>query len=133
MRRMVCGTDDRAGRTGPGRDGGFVDHAFIGENGRPLLKIQDFDAKMRSGTGRAGRRGDDEVLLRRHHGATRTSAPLFASYSKTMAALQRDFPKVAFIHVTVPLTTEPGPAVQAEEPAHREQRVPRLTTRPANG
>ena len=35
----------------PGREGGFVDHAFIGENGKPVLKIQDFDARMRSGVG----------------------------------------------------------------------------------
>ena len=29
----------------------FIGHAFIGENEKPLLKIQDFDAKMRSGIG----------------------------------------------------------------------------------
>ena len=33
---------------------------------------------------------------------------LFARYRDTMAALERDFPKVTFIHVTVPRTTEPG-------------------------
>ena len=33
---------------------------------------------------------------------------LFARYRDTMAALERDFPNVTFIHVTVPLTTEPG-------------------------
>ena len=33
---------------------------------------------------------------------------LFARYRATMAALERDFPHVTFIHVTVPLATEPG-------------------------
>jgi hypothetical protein len=33
---------------------------------------------------------------------------LFARYRDTMAALERDFPNVTFIHVTEPLTTEPG-------------------------
>ena len=40
-----------AGRYPAGQDGGFVGHAFIGENEKPLLKIQDFGAKMRSGIG----------------------------------------------------------------------------------
>jgi DNA-binding cell septation regulator SpoVG len=31
---------------------------------------------------------------------------LFARYRDTMAALERDFPNVTFIHVTVPLVTE---------------------------
>ena len=33
---------------------------------------------------------------------------LFARYRDTMAALQRDYPNVTFIHMTVPLTTEPS-------------------------
>ena len=33
--------EEGAADAGPG--GGFIDHAFIGENGNPLLKIQDFD------------------------------------------------------------------------------------------
>jgi len=33
---------------------------------------------------------------------------LFASYRNTIAALERDYPKVRFIKATVPLTTEPG-------------------------
>ena len=33
---------------------------------------------------------------------------LFARYRDTMAALERDFPNVTFIHVTVPLTTGPS-------------------------
>jgi hypothetical protein len=37
-----------------------------------------------------------------------TAVALFASYRDTMAALERDFPNVTFIHVTEPLTSEPG-------------------------
>jgi len=33
---------------------------------------------------------------------------IFARYRDTMAALERDFPSVTFIHVTVPLSTEPN-------------------------
>ncbi|MGO8889865.1 MAG: hypothetical protein ACLP8X_15535 [Streptosporangiaceae bacterium] len=93
--------------TGPGQDGGFVAHAFIVQSGRPLLKIQDFDAKMRSGT---GQQVDVAMMKFCYNDITaRTDVEaLFASYGKTMAALQRDFPKVAFTHVTVPLTTGQG-------------------------
>jgi hypothetical protein len=41
------------------------------------------------------------------NGATDVGA-LFAAYRDTLGALERDFPGVAFVHVTVPLTTEPG-------------------------
>jgi hypothetical protein len=40
------------GRTEPGANGGFIAHQFIGENGNPLLKIEDFNRTMRGGMGR---------------------------------------------------------------------------------
>lgn len=92
----------------PGRSGGFINHAFIGENGDSLLKIQDFADKMRSGIGQ-------------HVGVTMMKFcyldvddradvdALFAAYSTTIATLQRDLPNVTFTHVTVPLTTGQGP------------------------
>jgi hypothetical protein len=87
--------------------GGFVSHAFIGENGKPLLKIGDFDAKMRSGIGR-----HTDVALMKLCYVDLTSdtnvAALFARYRETVAILERDFPKVTFVHVTVPLMTEQG-------------------------
>ena len=51
--RMAAPTIEQGG-TRPGADGGFVGHALIGENEKPWLKIQDFAAKMGSGTGRTG-------------------------------------------------------------------------------
>ena len=93
--------------TEPGQDGGFVDHAFIGENAKPLVKIQDFDAKMRSGARPAGRRGDDEVLLRRHHRPARTS-PRCSLLPRDHRRPGAGLPQVTFVHVTVPLMTEQG-------------------------
>jgi len=91
----------------PGRDGGFIDHAFIGENGNPLLKIQDFGAKMRSGIGQQVNVAMMKFCYVDINGGTDVNA-LFDSYRTIMAALQREFPDVTFVHVTVPLTTEPG-------------------------
>lgn len=91
----------------PDRQGGFIDHAFIGENGKPLLKIQDFAAKLR-----AGLAGQVDVAMMKLCYVDITSGTdvraVFDAYRNTMAALQREFPRVTFIYVTVPLTTEPG-------------------------
>jgi len=95
------------GSTQPGRDGGFIDHAFIGENGNPLLKIQDFGAKMRSGIGQAVNMAMMKFCYVDINGSTDVDT-LFDSYRTSMAALQREFPDVIFNYVTVPLTTEPG-------------------------
>ena len=110
--RRLCGAwygsaDDRAGRYPAGQDGGFVDHAFIGENEKPLLKIQDFDAKMRSGI---GQQVDVAMMKLCYVDITSDTdvGALFATYRETIAALERDFPKVTFVHVTVPLMTEQG-------------------------
>jgi hypothetical protein len=90
-----------------GPDGGFVRHAFIGENGNPALKIKDFDARMRSGVG-------DEVdvammkLCYVDIADDTDVGALFAAYRETLARLEQDFPGVAFVHVTVPLMTEQG-------------------------
>ena len=95
------------GGTQPGPNGGFIAHQFIGieEDGKPPL--QDFDRAMRGGMGR-----QVDVALMKFcwadiYSDTDVDA-LFARYRDTMAALERDFPNVTFIHVTVPLTTEPG-------------------------
>ena len=40
------------GGTQPGPNGGFIAHQLIGENGKPLLKLEDFDRTMRGGMGR---------------------------------------------------------------------------------
>jgi hypothetical protein len=93
--------------TQPGQDGGFIDHTYIGENEKPYTKIQDFDAKMRSGLSQPV----DVAMMKFCYVDITTHtdvAALFERYRETMAALERDFPKVTFVHVTVPLMTEPG-------------------------
>ena len=73
--------------------------------GEPWLKVQDFDAKMRSGL---GRRVDVAMMKFCYVDVTADTDvdALFATYRETMAALRHDFPEVTFIYVTVPLTTE---------------------------
>lgn len=95
------------GRTEPGPDGGFIAHEFIGENEHPLLKIEDFDKAMRGGMAEQV----DVALMKLCYIDITTSTDvdaLFARYRDTMAALERDYPNVTFIHMTVPLTTEPS-------------------------
>ena len=90
----------------PGPNGGFIAHQFIGENHKPQLKLEDFDRTMRGGMGR-----QVDVALMKFCSVDITTSTdvdaLFARYRDTMGALERDFPNVTFIHVTVPLTTEP--------------------------
>ena len=95
-------------QAGPaGSPAGGIAHAFIGENGRPLLKIQDFDAKLRSGIGDSV---DVAMMKFCYVDVDRTTNvdEVFAAYRTTMANLQRDFPDVTFVYATVPLTTDPG-------------------------
>jgi hypothetical protein len=95
------------GRAEAAPNGGFIAHQFIGENTKPLLKIEDFDRTMRDGMGR-----QVDVALMKFCSLDITTSTdvdaLFARYRDTMAALERDFPHVTFIHVTVPLTTDQG-------------------------
>jgi hypothetical protein len=94
----------KEGEAAPGAAGGFVTHAFIGENEKPLLKIDDFNAKLRAGVGTQV----DVAMMKFCYVdvyANRDVDALFARYRDTMAGLERDFPNVTFIKVTVPLTT----------------------------
>ena len=94
-------------RTQGGKEGGFIGHAFIGENEKPWLKIRDFDAKIRSGIGQQV----DVAMMKLCYvdvtGDTDVGA-LFTVYNETIGALEGDFPEVTFVHVTVPLMTEQG-------------------------
>ncbi len=103
---MVAPTIEQGGIR-PGTNAGLIYHAFIGENEQPVLKIQDFDAKMRSGIGQQA----DVAVMKLCYvdivSNTDVNA-LFAMYRETIAALEQDFPRVTFVHVTVPLMTEQG-------------------------
>lgn len=94
---------------GPGPDGaaGFFSHAYVGRNGEPEVKIADFDAKIRAG---AGKQVDVAFMKLCYVDifADTDVDTLFAKYRSTMAALERDYPNVTFLHLTVPLTTERG-------------------------
>ena len=93
--------------TRPGPDGGFISHAYLGENEKPLAKIADFDSALRSGLG-------DEVdvaMMKFCYLDITTSTDveaLFNRYRETLAALSTTYPGITFVHVTVPLTTDSG-------------------------
>ena len=86
--------------------GGYFAHAFLGQNGDPLGKIADFDARIRNGLGR-----DVDVAFMKFCYVDIASGTdvdnLFRRYRTTMATVERAFPHVVFLHVTTPLTTEP--------------------------
>jgi hypothetical protein len=90
------------GDTPPGPDGGFIAHQRIGQNGKPLAKLEDFDRTMRGGMGRQV----DVAVMNLDVDSRMDVDALFARYRDTMGALERDFPNVTFIHMTVPLFTE---------------------------
>jgi hypothetical protein len=97
------------GRAEPGPDGGFIAYKSIDEGVIDAGKtaLVDFDRAMRAGMGRQV----DVALMNLCWGDVFSDTDvdaLFARYRDTMAALERDFPNVTFIHVTVPLITEPG-------------------------
>ncbi|MDN5851265.1 MAG: hypothetical protein L0K86_00200 [Actinomycetia bacterium] len=96
------------GVTMPSGGAGVIEHEFIGENKKPLLKIQDFDAKLRA----AGLGNSVDVAMMKFcfldvEKGTNVEE-LFAAYRATMADLQRDFPNLTIVHATVSLTTEQG-------------------------
>jgi hypothetical protein len=97
------------GRAEPGPDGGFIAYKSIDEGVTDAGKtaLGDFDRAMRAGMGRQV----DVALMNLCWGDVFSDTDvdaLFARYRDTMAALERDFPNVTFIHVTVPLIAEPG-------------------------
>lgn len=82
-----------------------VEDALIGANEDPLSKIADFDAQVRGGV---GERVDVAMMKLCYIDVTAQTdvGALFDTYRTTLAALEKDFPEVSFVHVTVPLTTE---------------------------
>jgi hypothetical protein len=85
--------------------GGFIAHRYIGQNGDPASKIAAFDSAIRGGIGNQV----DVALMKLCYvdiSANTDVNALFATYRNTLSALQRDYPGVAFLHTTVPLTTD---------------------------
>lgn len=96
-------------RDAPDVTGGFVAHSLIGENTRPLGKLEDFAAVLRGGM---GRQIDVAVLKLCYVDITPDTDvdALFVVYRSTISALEKEFPGVTFVKATVPLTTQPGRA-----------------------
>jgi hypothetical protein len=90
-----------------GRPAPPVEDTRIGANEHPLGKIEDFAARLRAG---AAERVDVAMMKLCYIdiAADTDAASLFDAYRTTLAVLERDLPHLTFVHVTVPLTTEPG-------------------------
>jgi hypothetical protein len=91
----------------PPGPGGSFSHAYVGTNGDPIGKLDAFDSLMRSGLASQV----DVAMVKFCYvdvvAGTDVDA-LFAKYQATLSALERDYPDVTFLHLTTPLTTEPG-------------------------
>ncbi len=96
-----------ASTTLPSGAAGWLGEAAIGQNGDPMGKIADFDSRIRGGLGTQADVAFMKLCYIDFTAATDVDA-VFARYRDTMAALERDYPNVTFLHVTTPLTTEPG-------------------------
>ncbi|MHB1010717.1 MAG: SGNH/GDSL hydrolase family protein [Propionibacteriaceae bacterium] len=86
---------------------GAVVHTLIGENGDPLGKLRNFDTLLRSGL---AEQVDVAVLKFCYVDFTHSTdvEQLFSEYRRTLAALQRDYPRVTFLHSTAPLMVRPA-------------------------
>lgn len=88
-----------------GSDDGFLAHAHIGTNGDPLGKFADFQALVDSDLGDQA----DVAVLKLCYAdivAGTDVDAVFASYVKTMDALQQRHPDLRLLYSTVPLTTD---------------------------
>jgi lysophospholipase L1-like esterase len=84
---------------------GYITHAFVGKNGRPLEKIADFDSILRGGMAER----IDVALLKLCYADVRADTDVdevFQRYRAVLRALERDYPRVTFLYSTVPLKTE---------------------------
>lgn len=79
-------------------------HSYIGKNGEPISKIDDFKKVVESGVG-------DKVDIAFFKFcfvdvAENTKVEdLFKYYTNTISNLESEYPRVKFVHCTVPLTT----------------------------
>jgi hypothetical protein len=90
---------DRASDVPPATFG----HTFVPENGAPLQKLKNFRAAL-------GSAPVDVALLKFCYvdieAGTDVQA-LFVAYRQTLAELRKSHPATVFVHVTLPLTSEP--------------------------
>lgn len=84
-------------------DGSYLAHAFVGENDKPDRKCDDFHAMVKD----LSAKGLDVAVLKFCYADirnTRNIAEMFDYYKQTLASLEKEFPSVAFVHTTVPVT-----------------------------
>jgi hypothetical protein len=87
--------------------GGFVAHAYVGQNGDPFGKLDDFSGIV------DGPLGDQvDVALIKFCYADITAGTdveaVFDAYAQTMADLEARHPGIRFVYTTVPLTADRG-------------------------
>ncbi len=85
-------------------EGGCFAHAFIGRNGEPGLKTDDFAQRIEGGIGRRADIAFHKYCFADIAGGTDVAA-VFAHYRTVMTKLRADYPGVTFVHVTTPLVT----------------------------
>lgn len=88
------------------KDQGVLAHKKIGENMDPLSKVAEFKAVMDSGLGEK----IDIAFMKFCYvdiGTQTDTESVFAIYQKTLAELKTRYPKIIFVHFTVPLVSEP--------------------------
>jgi hypothetical protein len=96
-------------------------HSKIGENTKPLLKVDDFVVAMEGGIGQGA---DIACFKLCYVDITKTTdvRSVFDYYKKRMQYLEEKYPRTSFIHVTVPLTTiQSGLRVQIKKLLGRYQ------------
>lgn len=82
---------------------GVFGHAFLGENGKPLSKLQAFGQVL----GADGAAAPDVAFMKFCYvdfTAQTDVAALFARYRATLEELRTRHPATTFVHITVPLT-----------------------------
>jgi hypothetical protein len=82
--------------------GPVLAHLYVGQNGDPMSKIRGFREALESGLGDT----IDVAALKLCFWDIQKDtavAEVFDAYSRTIEELQTRFPRVAFVHVTVPL------------------------------
>ena len=122
--RIVALTDTAgaAAQAAPTGRGGYLAHAYFGQNGDPIAKIESFDARIRGGLGSQVDVAFMKLCYVDVNSDTDVDA-VFARYRDTMAALERDFPAVTFLHVTTPVTTEPSLKTRVKELLGRDEHL----------
>jgi hypothetical protein len=86
---------------------GTVGHAYIGENGKPDRKVKSFDQAFAPGERPAADIAFMKFCYVDFDRGTDVKG-LFQAYQSTLRTLQERHSRTTFVHLTVPLTTDPG-------------------------